>query len=296
MRLLLVALAGLAAPLAAQGRPDFEARREVPAGGRVWASTIIGDVTITRASGRTFEATAVKMEGRHGDPADVEIRMLDVEGGVAVCVFYPGMRERDPDEDQRRERNEGSTRERSPCSRNWNNSGRDRNDTKVHLTLKVPADVRLVAGTVSGDLDATGLRGDLRLSSVSGDVALADAEGPAIDAHTVSGNVTLRSIRSPVVSANTVSGDLEFSGPLAAEGAYDFTTLSGDVDLELGEPVSATMRAATFSGRFHTTLPVSTGGEERRRKHRYSATWGGGSARLELESFSGDITVRTIRP
>lgn len=293
--ILVLASVSAAAPLAAQGRPDFEFRRELATGKRLHVQNIIGDVQVTGGSGRTVEISAIKKAGRHGEPEDVTVETIELGDGVALCVRYPGQRSRRWEGSSGEgEKGERGTREqsRNPCSTsgNWNGN-QDRNDTEVNFTIRVPAGLHLKIGTVSGDLAAADLDGELELNSVSGDVRLDGGRGPRIELETVSGDVELLDIRSREVSGNTVSGSVTFRGPVLDDGAYDFTTTSGDISLGLPDRPNATLSAATFSGRFSSDLATTqpTG----RRRHRYSATWGSGSARLDVESLSGDIRITT---
>jgi DUF4097 and DUF4098 domain-containing protein YvlB len=72
-----------------------------------------------------------------------------------------------------------------------------------------------------------------------------------------------------------------------------FKTLSGDVELGVPGRPDATLRGSTFSGRLVSDFPTSQG--DRRRRNRFSATWGSGSASIEVESFSGDVRIRSSR-
>ena len=83
-----------------------------------------------------------------------------------------------------------------------------------------------------------------------------------------------------------LTGDLD----LRSESGDEFATTSGDIALTIPEQPDAKMSAATFSGRFSSDLST-TQDERRRNRHRYSATWGSGSARLDLESLSGNIRI-----
>ncbi|HEY9383218.1 MAG TPA: DUF4097 family beta strand repeat-containing protein [Gemmatimonadales bacterium] len=273
---------------AAQGKPDFEFRRELTQGKRFYLSDIIGDVTVTGGSGRTVEVSAVKQAGRHGEPEDVTIETIELDDGVALCVRYPAER--------RGNRSSEKALARNPCSweGRWSGNG-DRNDTEVHFTVRVPAGLRLHIGTVSGNVDARGLEGELELRSVSGDVALEGGRGSSIDLETVSGDVHLLDITSPDVTGHTVSGEIAFRGPVQDGGSYDFATTSGDIDLTLPQRPNATLSAATFSGGFSSDLPTSQDAGTRRKRHRYDATWGSGSAKLYMESLSGDLTIRVAR-
>jgi hypothetical protein len=277
-----------AAAAQAQGKPDFEFRRELAAGKRFYLADIIGDVTVTGGSGRSIEVTAVKREGKHGDPEDVTIETIELEDGVALCVRYPFSRGGRPPSEKARARN--------PCSwgeGNWGNHN-ERNDTEVHFTVRVPAGLRLRIGTVSGDVFAERLEGDLDLHSVSGDVHLNGGRGESINLETVSGDVDLLDVTSKQVSGHTISGEIVFRGPIQDGGDYDFTTTSGDITAQLPLRPSATLTAATFSGDFSSDLPVNQD-LNRRRRHRYNATWGDGSAKLYMESLSGDLSIRLNR-
>ena len=285
MRTMLLAAAALGAACAvsAQNRTDFEFRRELAAGRRFHLHNIIGDVQVTGGAGRTVQVTATKKEGRHGDPADVTIETIELSDGVALCVRYPGTGER--------ERNgEGGTG-KNPCSTRgggWKNN-HDRNDTQVNFTVRVPAGLILRLGTVSGDLLANGLEGELDLTSVSGDVRLEGGRGQGINLETVSGDVDLLDVRAREVTGHTVSGRVTFRGPVLDGGSYDFSTTSGDISVGMPERPNATLSAATFSGRFSSDLDTTQQPGRNRRRH--NATWGSGSARLDVETLSGDIRI-----
>ena len=285
MRFAFLAFASLtgAAALAAQGRPDFEFRRELASGRTFHLQNIMGDVHVTGTSGREVVVTAVKRAGRYGNPEDVAIESFEITEGAAVCVRYPG-----------NYRREG--RSKNPCSTSgngWNNR-EDRNDTQIDFTVRVPAGLVLHLGTVSGDLIASNLDGELELKSVSGDVRLEGGRGTVVALETVSGNVELLDINGREVSGNTISGRVTFRGAIMDRGTYDFSTTSGDITLNIPSNPNATLSAATFSGRFSSDL-ATTQKEGRRRRFRHDATWGNGSARLDVESLSGDIRITTGR-
>ena len=272
----------LAPGLAAQPGSGLEFHRELAAGKRLYVQNIIGDIKVVGTSGRGVEVTGVRVKRRYGDPEDVTMEVMELDNGVALCVRYP----------QHRSRRHGSDDDsKNPCSSSgdWNGNG-DRNDTEVNFTVKVPTDLLLRIGTVSGDVLAEGLTGDLDLRSVSGDVRLSGGKGPSISLETVSGDVELLDGRAPEVYGHTISGEVTFRGPILKNGTYEFATTSGDIDLTLPDPPDAKMSAATFSGRFSSDLPT-TQDERRRNRHRYNATWGSGSARLDLESLSGNIRI-----
>ena len=269
----------------AQRRSDFEFRRELASGKRFYLSDIIGDIHVTGTSGRTVEVTAAKRAGRHGDVEDVTIETIELDDGVALCVRYPASRNTG-------HRSSEERRAKNPCSwEGWNGNG-DRNDTEVEFTVRVPAGLRLHIGTVSGDVFAESLDGELDLQSVSGDVRLEGGKGSSIELETVSGDVHLIDVSSREVSGHTISGEIVFRGPVQDGGNYDFGTTSGDIAVALPGRPNATLQAATFSGGFSSDLPVTQPESSRRHRHRYDATWGSGSAKLYLESLSGDLSIR----
>jgi DUF4097 and DUF4098 domain-containing protein YvlB len=264
---------------------------------------IIGEVKLESGGGRTLNVSAVKRPGRHGDPEDVEIRTIDLADGVAICVIYPNdgyydggrrsrVRDHDDDDDRDEDRPRRTRRHENddPCNRDRGWSGNTRNDTRVDFTIKVPDNVRLDAKTVSGLMTGAGLKGEIDVASVSGDVELTDVQGPSVEASTVSGDVVLANVRSPDVGAETVSGEVTFSGPIESKGTYDFKTLSGNVELRLPEQPDAELTGATFSGNLESDFPTTRTAAARRR-HRFNASWGSGSARIQVESFSGNVRI-----
>ena len=186
--------------------------------------------------------------------------VLGTQAGWAICVYYPSS-----------DRGRTSGTDRDPCNRGSGWPHNDRNDTAVDFVVRLPAGLRVDAKTVSGDLIGTGLRGTLDLGTVSGDLRLTDVEGD-------------------VLEVSTVSGDVTFAGPIDNKGRYDFKTLSGDVVMTLPRQPDAVVSAVTFSGDLDSVFPITQSGRSRR--HRFTATWGAGTATLDLESFSGDIKIR----
>jgi len=267
--------------------PDFSWNGSIAAGKTLTVKNIIGDILVEPASGREISVTAVTREGRRGDAEDVEIRRLEDEGGVTFCVIYPHHYD-DGDCDM-----SGRRRDRDRRRGNWNDH--DQNDTEVRFTVRVPTGTNVSFRTVTGDVIARGLRGDTEANSVSGDVRLTDVEGKLVEAHTVSGNVELERVNADEVSAETVSGDVDFSGDIRAKGNYDLKTLSGDVVMRIPANVGAEISGATFSGEFHSSFPITTTSTSRfTRRQRINGTIGNGSARIRVESFSGDVELREI--
>ena len=162
--------------------------------------------------------------------------------------------------------------------------------------------------TVRGDVSVKGGDGQLRLKAVEGEVALEGGRGRAelsavndvalitgfdgeLLVETVSGDVKVRdvNVRSAVVSA--MSGDIAWSAPLAPSGRYELATHDGDIDLTLPAATNATVGVRAFEGDALTTFPVKLPQGDAARK-RFTFTLGSGSAHLEVETFTGTISIR----
>ena len=102
----------------------------------------------------------------------------------------------------------------------------------------------------------------------------------------MNGDITLTQIEFANTEANTVNGDVSYDGTIKDGGRYRFTTHDGDLRVSVPEKASVTVTVSTFDGDFSACFPVQL---SRKSKHRFDLTIGAGSARLELESFNGDI-------
>jgi DUF4097 and DUF4098 domain-containing protein YvlB len=144
--------------------------------------------------------------------------------------------------------------------------------------------------SVSGDVSATDIRGRVEIASTSGDVQVRQVRGD-LSARSVSGDVSLERVDGSDVGVETVSGEVDFSGPIHEGGRYRFRSHSGDVTVRPEGDLSATVSVSTFSGDLESDWPITLSGG-RMRPREWEFTVGSGSARLNLESFSGTIYLR----
>jgi hypothetical protein len=212
-----------------------------------------------------------------------------------------------------------------PRARNWSGA--------VDYTIALPDSARVVIRSVAGDVRLSNLNGELRantvsgnlvasdvsrvrvLRSVSGNVELSDGRTPELDAGTVSGNLTIRDVRGEIltlesvsgglrlsevafdrVRVRSVSGDLEYDGPLARGGRYEFESHSGDVTVRAPGNSGIDLEATTFSGALRSDFELRTTrttDADRRRGRTQSliGTIGNASAVVTLRTFSGDVTL-----
>jgi DUF4097 and DUF4098 domain-containing protein YvlB len=152
---------------------------------------------------------------------------------------------------------------------------------------------RIELSSVSGDVTARKLRGTVEATSVSGSVELDDVEGD-LHVESTSGDIVLTAVTSRDVEASTTSGEVTFSGPLAADGRYEFHSHSGNILLTIPASVSARFSVETFSGELDSAFPITLqpGDRSSRRPRRFEFTVGDGGARVIAETFSGDLEIR----
>jgi DUF4097 and DUF4098 domain-containing protein YvlB len=151
---------------------------------------------------------------------------------------------------------------------------------------------RVILESLSGDIRASQLAGEVRLEAVQGTIEARDVTGN-VRAETTSGDVSLTGVTSRSVVATTVSGDVEYEGNIDATGRYEFGAHSGDIRLEIPEGSSAQFNVETYSGSLDSEFPLTLQPGQRGtgRPRRFEFTLGGGSARVTVESFSGDIVI-----
>ncbi len=163
------------------------------------------------------------------------------------------------------------------------------------------------AETVNGEVNVRGGKGNITLHSIQGSVTLADASGRIevnsvnenieltnvsgeIKVETTNGEIMLTGIQSASVDAGTINGDVLYQGTVTDGGSYSFGSHNGDITVSIPERANVTITAATANGDIDASFPLpmtSTTG-----KHRKTFKIGSGSARMELESFQGDIEMR----
>jgi len=160
-----------------------------------------------------------------------------------------------------------------------------------------------VAKSVSGNVTLSGVStdGDLAAGSVSGDVTAKSVKVHSLDLNSVSGNISVGDVTCERLYAKSVSGDVDYSGSIARGGSYDINVHSGTVRLTLANPAGFVLNANTFSGSIRSDLPITIGGDTDRDQDRRGrrgpsnrtirATYGDGSATLNVRSFSGDIII-----
>src|SRR5690606_6974649 len=134
--------------------------------------------------------------------------------------------------------------------------------------------------------------GDISAESVSGDIDVRGAMDGRIEVESVSGSIRIESdAAARQIEAGVVSGDVRLSVGLQAGGRLQAESLSGDLEVVLPAGTSARVSASSFTGTIRSTHgKVET--EEHGPGSSLSTTLGGGDGRIDLETFSGDLTLR----
>lgn len=145
------------------------------------------------------------------------------------------------------------------------------------------------ASTVEGSIDASGLGGTARLKTGNDDITIVESRAE-LYLESVSGDIDLRRSAAPGIEARTTDGDVDFSGRLSPDGAYGFHTHSGELTVTLDPPVDADVTVLAYEGDFRSDFPVRTRGF--RTGQNLVFTIGAGGARVVLEAFDGEVTLR----
>lgn len=158
---------------------------------------------------------------------------------------------------------------------------------KARINARSPS---IDADAVSGSIELAGSADRVNLQTVSGDI-LAPNVGAEAGLQTVSGRIRVNGGPWRKLNLSTVSGDVQLSGGVAPNGAYDVDSMSGDVQIQVPSNLSAVIKASTFSGDLRSDF-----GTVKKPEHgpgsELQATVGAGGAKMNVETFSGDLRIR----
>jgi hypothetical protein len=147
-----------------------------------------------------------------------------------------------------------------------NSNNRD-NDTSVDFTVQVPAGIGLRAATVNGSIDANGLQSDTEATTVNGSVTVAT---------------------SGSARATTVNGAIQAAMGRLPNGGK-FSTVNGEVTLQLPAATNANVRVSTVSGDIRSDFPLQIDSEPGP-KHASGVIGAGGQA-LDINTVNGGVTL-----
>ncbi len=181
--------------------------------------------------------------------------------------------------------------------------------TYLEATIEGTA-AEVTVETVHGNVKVTGGNGNVSLRSVEGVITIDKAQGRVqattvnegiritnssgeINADTTNGDIFIDNAQTSNLEAFTVNGEVTFNGTIRDSGVYKLGTHNGDIRVGLGGANNATVFVRTFQGDFSSDFPVQLpeGQNARSGSKRFNFTLGSGSARIELQSFGGDIVL-----
>jgi DUF4097 and DUF4098 domain-containing protein YvlB len=178
----------------------------------------------------------------------------------------------------------------------------------------IEADIEGVAGAIrvlnaNGSIAVRDAGGSVHVETLNGSIALDDVRGAvdasatghrislsrvrgSVAARTVNGAITLRDATSASVTLSTLNGAIDYHGAIVDGGSYRFATHNGEITIAVAPSANATVQLSTLNGWLTADVPMTLqpGSADRRATY----TIGNGSARMDVESFNGNI--RLVRP
>lgn len=227
----------------------------LPGAGRtVEIRTIIGNVTVSAATGDSVRVVAMRHRAEGAD--QVHLRVIDRGDRITVCAAQP-------------QRGSGTV----GCgTATLGLGGRKdmRGDVRVDFAVQLPSGVRLMARAVDGNVKATGLDNRIDATNVNGDILLSTTDAAA---------------------AKTVNGNIEATVGRLLEEDGSFKTVNGNVTLHVPATLGARVDAASLTGEVSSSLPLQA--REMKRAH-LKGILGAGGPSIELKTVSGDVRLLSI--
>jgi DUF4097 and DUF4098 domain-containing protein YvlB len=151
----------------------------------------------------------------------------------------------------------------------------------------------LDAMSVSGDVRVASTSGDAKLESVSGDVTVDRAAG-RLETNVVSGTIEIGGGRLDDLDAESVSGSIFCAAQPGDRARFSIETMSGTVEPRVTADMDADFQIETHSGAIDNAIgPPATRSSDYGPGRELRFRTGSGGARIDIESFSGDIRLRT---
>jgi DUF4097 and DUF4098 domain-containing protein YvlB len=193
---------------------------------------------------------------------------------------------------------------------------------RVAYVIRVPVSTAIMLRSDSVTIDIQGVKGAIDVHAQHGDVHVADAGAVTINSTTgnlqvesaddailkstagtvtarllrgnvtadsVGGTITLSDVRGATVRVTSTSGDIDLAGAPPVGSVYDLASQSGAITVKLSGPVGFRLMFGTVRGRVTTSFArdgAATGVDGRT-----TLTVGDGRARVDIITFSGDITI-----
>ncbi|HYM81440.1 MAG TPA: hypothetical protein VEY91_08515, partial [Candidatus Limnocylindria bacterium] len=159
-------------------RNTFEWSGRLAPGKTLEIKGVNGAIRAEVASGSEIQVLASK-SARKSNPDQVQIEVIEHDGGVTLCMVYPSRSGWQPNECRP---GDGGRMNASD------------NDVRVDFRVKLPRGVKLAARTVNGDVGAHGLESDVEAHTVNGSIEVEmgnSSRESALEFETVNGGITV---------------------------------------------------------------------------------------------------------
>ncbi len=140
-----------------------------------------------------------------------------------------------------------------------------------------------VSGSFEGERLLCG--GEVDLETTSGSVEIFELTASELSAETASGSVSVEKLFVQELEADAASGEIFFGLQTACVGEID--TASGSVDVKLLDGLGGDILFKSATGQFRTKKEYGKSGS----RYTFFPEQGKGSCQLNVETFSGDLTV-----
>lgn len=278
----------------------------IGATGTLTLKNIVGDIVVKTGSGK-----------------DVTVEIVRISRGKTDADAKAGLDKVIPQVEVRGER--------GTVSVEYPNDPHPAYAVSVAYNVTAPAGTSVTIETITGHVTVTGLQGELNTSgisggvdlkscarvrsihSVSGNIAITDSQSDdRLDVGSLSSTITLTNIKARRLSASVISnsitaqgiqveearvtnmsGPIDFAGPLAPKGRYEFQSQSGPLKLVVTGGFD--LEARTFSGKIDVdpsvNLKTQASGSTGPQRRTTRGVAGDGGATVVATSFSGNIWI-----
>jgi Toastrack DUF4097 len=191
--------------------------------------------------------------------------------------------------------------------------GADQTSGIVEYEIQVPADANVTLHAETGPIHVEKLRGDVtiegsnaaidaldcadghvHIKTLNGAVNLTNIRNGHIEIVSMGGDVTMNSVTGPIVKVNSNSGKIQYDGDFGAEGEYDFSSHTGNIEAVAPGYASIDVLARSSNGPVqsdfsldpkHTPFVAAVGSA-------FHGTLGKAASSVSLFSFSGKIHLK----
>jgi hypothetical protein len=191
--------------------------------------------------------------------------------------------------------------------------GADPTSGVVEYEIQVPADANVSLQSDTGPIHVEKLRGDVTIEgsnapisvldgsdghvhvkTLDGAVTLANIRNGHVEIVSMGGDVTMSSVNGPLVKVNSNSGKIQYDGDFGAEGEYDFSSHTGNIEAVAPAYASIDVLARSSNGPVqsdfslepkHTPFVAAFGSA-------FHGTLNKAASSVSLFSFSGKIHLK----